>query len=104
MSQVYFKANHNGKRVEVMSGYDPPLNYFFLTVFKVDLNDEEEDLLWSELDHFGFDELRTTEPLKKVLNDLEIVPPDNFWETVELQEDGRTVRIYNPSTYEFERK
>ena len=83
MSQVRFRTTFQDKEesrahraVVVVAGYDRPLDYYHLTIF--DILDEDADPLWSNLDHFDFNELRTTVPLRKVLDDLKIQTPPNF--------------------------
>lgn len=48
MSQVRFKTEHNGKRIEVMAGWDPPLRHFFLTVFDLD-PEADTEVVWSAI-------------------------------------------------------
>jgi hypothetical protein len=35
---------------EILVGWDRPLQHYFLTVFKKDAADDEEDVIWSSLD------------------------------------------------------
>lgn len=94
MSQVKFKTIHNGKNVEVVSGWDVPLKYFHLTVFNLDADEDEEDVLYSCLVR-TFKQLKNTNIIKKDLTEFGITPPEGFWEVVELEEDNSTIRCHN---------
>lgn len=88
MSQIKFRALHKNQLVEVVAGWDVPLQFFHLTIY--DMNDES---IWCNLDYFDFDELKTTTPLKNALAKLNITPPDNFWDFVEKKEGNVIHRL-----------
>jgi len=83
MSQVKFRTKYEGKPVEVVGGYDRPLDYHHLTIFDLD-PEAEEETVWSCLDHEAFPfGMRTTRVAQEVLNKLGIEPPEGFWEQCE---------------------
>lgn len=77
MSRVSFKTTYDGKKVEVVGGYDMPLDYYHLTVFNPPEDDEE--CAWAGLDHFDFSQMRTLDYAKEQLKSMGIEPPDGFW-------------------------
>jgi hypothetical protein len=94
MSQVKFKTEHKGKPVEVMAGWDHPLQGFFLTVFDLDPNADVE-CVYSDLDDHQLisnavpncmGHTDTTEYFRSVLKDMGIGVPEEFWARVELRE------------------
>jgi hypothetical protein len=78
MSRVQFFTKEG---LEVVGGWDHPLRYFFLTIF-----DAEKEAIWSELDHFSPSALHATQPLREVLHEHNITPPEGFWDGVERRE------------------
>jgi hypothetical protein len=89
MSQVKFKSECRGKPVEVMAGWDRPLGHYYLTIF--DLSpDAEEETLWSTLDALPGGGASSVTPLFGQLYTLGIQEPDGFWEQVQKQ-DGNVV-------------
>lgn len=85
MSRISFKATYEGREVEVVGGYDRPLDYYHLTVFNPE--DDDEECAWSGLDHLDFSQMRTLDYAKKQLESMGINPPDGFWERCE-KKDG----------------
>jgi hypothetical protein len=79
MSQVKFRMEYQGKKVEVVGGYDRPLDYHHLTVFDLD-PEAEDELVWSDLEHYFPHQMRTIETAKRELEKLGIEPPEGFWE------------------------
>jgi hypothetical protein len=45
MSQIKFNVEFEGKKAEVMTGWDPPLGYYHLTIFDTD-PEAEDEILW----------------------------------------------------------
>ena len=87
MSRVKFNTEYNGKRVEVIGGWDSPLKYYHFTIFNLDCPEEDEDVIWGCLDNFRFSELpKTNEPYKKLLKDMNIEPPSGFWDRCDKKE------------------
>ncbi len=90
MSQVRYRTKHDGKNIEVMAGWDPPLAHFFMTIF--DLDAEDEEIIYSTINDFSKEDEVNTHRLEKKLFMMGIDTPDRFWETVKLREDGNTIR------------
>jgi hypothetical protein len=87
MSQVTFKATYKGEPVEVMAGWDRPLQHYYLTVF--DLRDDApRETVWDTIDHFDASDERSTIRLRWQLKTMEIAVPMEFWARVELQEEN----------------
>ena len=86
MSQHRYTTTHSdGRRIEVMMGYDRRLDYVFMTVF--DLDSEDEDILYCNLDD---DEAGLTcqnvDYFRRILHRLVIhVPESMFIETTRDQ-------------------
>ncbi len=101
MSQVKFKTEYKGKPVEVMAGWDRPLQGFFLTVFDLDPNAEVE-CVYSNLDDpnvpgvMGY--TKTTDYWKEVLSKMEIGVPEEFWARVELRQ-GNVNHVFDDGTW-----
>jgi hypothetical protein len=103
MSQVKWKTkwtNPEGKeyRVEVMGGWDRPIQDYHLTIFNLDASDDEEDVLWDSMSQGGYP-FKSTAPLETALSELGIdAPMDSkgidFWEIVNFQ-DGNVVYNYS---------
>lgn len=85
MSQVKFETTYRDKPVEVMAGWDRPLQHFFLTVFDLD-PDAEEETVWNTLDHPDARDAHGTERLDAQLAIMGIEVPESFWEKVHLRE------------------
>jgi len=82
MSQVNFKTQYLGKPVEVMAGWDRPLGHYFMTIFDL-APDSDEETVWSTLDNPAKFDLKG---IQIKLYQLGIEEPDGFWMRVELQE------------------
>ena len=92
MSQVKFTAtlfwgSKPDMLVEVMAGWDRPLQHYFLTVFDLDATDDESETLWSTLEYpdEAADQAGTVR-LQEQLKSMNITAPDGFWERVERNE------------------
>ena len=75
MSQVKFRTEYKGKQAEVMSGWDPPLGYYHLTIFDTD-PEAEEEIIWDGLNELGFSRKLASVQVK--LYSLGITPPPGF--------------------------
>lgn len=96
MSQVSYKTVYDGRRVEVVGGWDRPLNNYHLTVFDLDASPEAyTDVIYCQLDSFPLGTPSTLGPLKEALQDIGIVVPDSFWKTCEKQEGNVLYSISN---------
>lgn len=91
MSRHYFKTEYSGKPVEVLMGFDRPLDGFFMVIDYLeepeDDEDEEDDgyifsNLWQEDPH-----PQTLKPYVDKLAELKISVPTEMIE--EIEEDGR---------------
>jgi len=87
MSQIKWKIEYKGKQAEVMTGWDPPLGYYHLTIFDLDPNAEDE-LLWDGLGNLGF--CRKLDTIRKTLDDLGITCPPGLFELID-QREGNTI-------------
>ena len=85
MSQVSFKTQYMGFAVEIVAGWDEPLQYYHLTVFD-NRADAEEEYIFSCLDTPNPFAAKTTERWKAKLIEMNIKIPDGFWERVEKKE------------------
>jgi len=80
MSQVRFKTTYEGKNVEVMAGWDNPLQYYHLTIFNLD--DPDEEVIFSGMDHWGFS-TKSPDRLHEQLQMMGIESPVGFAERVQ---------------------
>lgn len=85
MSQIKFSSVLNGKNVQIMAGWDRPLKEYFMTIFDLDSNDDDE-VIWSSMDDYSDDDQISTKRLRNILNSKNIEVPKGFWEKVELKE------------------
>lgn len=91
MSQVFWSSTlkMSGREVEVMAGWDAPMDEFFATVFLKDPEEDEEEATWSTIAKYlpGDPALRDTTALKSTLGKMLLpAPPDDFWKMVERKE------------------
>jgi hypothetical protein len=87
MSQVSYKTVYDGRNVEVVGGWDAPLNSYHLTVFDLDAPDTAyTDVIYCQLDSFPMGQPRTLGPLKEALQDIGLTVPNSFWVACEKQE------------------
>jgi len=100
MSQVIFETEHpEYGPVEVISGWDSPLRYYHLTILRINPPEDEDELVWCNLDHFR-DGLASAEEAGEVLKGLGFEPPEGWGSMVTqklgnvlfLWQDGRWVR------------
>lgn len=84
MSQVVFKAMHNGEEVIVTGGYDGPLREFFVQVTGGPHGFIMDDL-WLRPD-----ERKSTGHARAMLEEVGIEAPEGFWELIELREGNIT--------------
>jgi len=98
MSQVTFKTVINGKRVEVMAGWDRPLRHYFLTVFDMDASDDEPETVWSTIDFPSAGDSLSTVRLEAKLLDMGIQAPEGFWERAHRQE-GNVCHTYDKGAW-----
>jgi hypothetical protein len=87
MSQVKFKAKYKGEDVEVVTGWDPPLGYYHLTIF-----DADNKAVFDGFDILGF--CRKLNMIKEVMNTLGIQVPPETLDIVDRRE-GNVVYNWN---------
>ena len=101
MSQVKFKTEYEGEEVEVMAGWDRPLQGYFLTIFG-----SEDEPIYSNLDDIACSEgmgfMPDTGHFREVLTKFNIKVPEEFWARVELQE-GNVNHTFDGVWHEFRR-
>lgn len=94
MSQVKFRAVTESGPVEVMAGWDRPLREYFMTIFDLTPNDDNETV-WSTIDHYSAENTFSTKRLRKQLTEMGLLAPEGFWELVERQEANVTYTFEN---------
>jgi hypothetical protein len=91
---VKFRSALGGRFVDVMGGWDRPLQEFFLTVFDLECaEDADTDVIWSNIDDPSEADRRGTDRLRAKLKAFGITPPTDFWEQVERRE-GNITHVY----------
>lgn len=98
MSQVIFKASmplNQGTQVQVVAGWDRPLQEYFLTVFLLEGDDE---VWWSTMDEPSPADKLRTEHLQQKLASFGIESPQGFWERVQRRE-ANVYHIYQDSVW-----
>jgi hypothetical protein len=88
MSQINFKANKGD--VKVITGWDPPLGYYYLTILK------DDETIFDGFDMLGF--CREIKKLEHLIRDLGIeIPP----ETLALidRREGNVIYEYNGTSW-----
>ena len=91
MSRISFTSRYDGLRVEVVAGWDRSLQCFFMTIFNLDVTDEDDDeIIWDDSQDYDFSVLRSTDKLQEKLASLYIEAPKGFWNRVELKEGNST--------------
>lgn len=86
MSQVKCKSTYLGKEVEVVAGWDRPLQSYHLTVFDLHPKDDESDVLYCQLEHFELFTPTEIAPLVEVIEKMGIPVPPEFWEYASRKE------------------
>ena len=76
MSRISFNTFYKNKNVEVVAGWDYPMQTFFL-----DILDDNEEPIYSSLYEYH-STCKETHHLEQVLLDKNIKAPDNFWDFV----------------------
>ena len=81
MSQVFFNCECKGQRARVQAGWDRPLQYYHLTVFNLDADeDDDESCFYNDLDDPNCFAKKDVEQLRPILDALGIEAPEGFWE------------------------
>jgi len=76
MSRISFNSYFKNKNVEVVAGWDHPLQTFFL-----DILDQNENCIYSSMENSPAFYQNTNE-LEKFLAENDIIAPENFWDFV----------------------
>jgi len=90
MSQISFRSTYNEHQVEVVAGWDPPLQNYFLTVFDLDADEDESEVAWSAINNPDDEDYRSTDRLQAQLRSMELEAPEGFWDRVHRQERNVT--------------
>jgi len=98
MSQVKFKTSYQGKPCEVMAGWDRPLAEFYMTLFDLD-PEADDETFWSAIAFPSDVDRKSTLRLRTKLVEFGITPPDGFWERVERREANVT-HVLTPTGWE----
>jgi hypothetical protein len=86
MSQIFFMSKYYYDRVQVMTGWDRPLQHFFLTLLNPAAKEDEEEVVWSSMSDIGSDlggGYPDSEKIIQLLDEMKIVYPDNLKETLD---------------------
>jgi len=104
MSQVNFKTTLNGKNIEVVGGWDRPLQGYHFTIYDLDA-EEEEEILYCNLDdrklvgYMGF--TQTNEHYRAICQLMGIELPEHFWDACDMKA-GNLQLYWNPLTQQYE--
>ena len=96
MSQIKFDAKHNDRDVEVITGWDPPLGYFHLTIFLKNPKENEDEVIFSEFDTLGF--CRNLKEIENVLIQFNISIPPRTLDLVR-EKEGSVVYKFDGKGY-----
>lgn len=93
MSQVKWKTTLVDKTIEVVAGWDRPMNGYHLTIY--DISGEEEEILYCNMDDRNIHPCwpSKTDHFQKVCEKMGIQIPAVFWALVELKE-GNVIRSF----------
>lgn len=86
MSRISYKIPYKATTVEVVAGWDNPLNTFFLDVIDAD---DEDKIIYSSMSDPNTD--ASLDALACVLHDLDIITPENFWSMVAKKQKNNVV-------------
>lgn len=91
MSQIkYFTTDEQGHNIEIMSGWDRPMNGYHLTVTNLDATEDDptDGILYCQLDDEDFSLFRqpkSIDQLKPKLDALHLSVPEEFWDAAALR-------------------
>ena len=89
MSQVRYRTAEKGKKVEVVGGWDRPLATFFVTIFQLEYEGEDE----ADEARSLYPDTADVEGFKAALAETGIEVGAGFWERVERKE-GNSLHIF----------
>lgn len=105
MSQVHFKTTLNGKNIEVVGGWDRPLQSYHFTIY--DLDSEEKEVLYCNTEDSKLFEFAcftpTNEHFKAVCGKMGLELPEHFWILVSLKA-GNLQLFWHPITERYEER
>lgn len=90
MSQEIINCQYEGKDVEVLIGWDSPLQRFYLVIqtIEIDEEDEKEGLIYSNLNDeyliLNPSSYQTINYFQSILEKFKITIPETIWEKVKL--------------------
>lgn len=102
MSQHHYQTrNAQGSPVYVLAGWDCPLGHFFLNVEHANAGDDDEEMIYSNLDDAqgGLAHRESFAYYRKVLADLGIDVPEAMIEAIEqdkIHQVGNRVEDWTP--------
>lgn len=102
MSQIIYDAELNGRKIQVVGGWDRPLQGYHFTVYAFDggENGDEEIVLYENTMDAGLNPLswpQNNEHYKKVCKAMKLELPDFFWDAADAKLGSIQLR-YNPKT------
>lgn len=84
MSQVcYLTKDKTGRTLEVVSGWDKPLQQYFMTLFDTDRDDQP---VWTALSNPSPEDAVGVDRFKRMLVLRQLDVPQDYWEVVQRQE------------------
>lgn len=83
MSRHIFETTHQGQRVQVVLGWDRPLQYVFMTVENLSASDDEGRFLYSNLDEGVEPGELTLDHFRSVLRGLGLNVPEMMFAEVD---------------------
>lgn len=84
MARVLFDTVKDGVPVTVVAGWDRPLREFFMHV-ELRTGPNAGEALWTDW-AITPDEKQDTVRLRACLNRMGVIPPEGFWDRIELKE------------------
>lgn len=96
MSRISFTTVHKNQQVEVIAGWDNPLQTFFLDIM---VDNEDDDLVYSSMYENNLEDIVSVDRLKNILAIKRIEVPKGFWEKVALKEGNVTCNFGNFSNF-----
>lgn len=96
MSQVKFETKLGDKNIEIVAGWDRPLDSYHFTVFDMDSGDEDDNVLYDVWSAHGF--IRSTKEIRDYLVSNNISIPEDFLHLVE-ERVGNVLYLYKNNSW-----